>query len=307
MARKIKTPPYLVKGSTIGITCPAGFMKRENALTAIDVLQNEWGYNVMIGQTLGNDNGTYFSATENERLDEFQAMLDAPEINAILCGRGGYGVSQFIDQLDWTTFKKNPKWIIGFSDITVLHSTLHQQLYTASLHAPMCNAFNENKYKDVFVQSLKLALAGKKIKYNVVPNSNNRKGKAEAQLVGGNLSLLAHQTGSKSQLKTDGKILLIEEVGEQLYNADRMLINLKRSGQLDNLAGLIIGSFSDPQDTTRPFGKDIYEIILSHVAEFDYPVCFDFASGHTDENYALKLGLNYSLNVGKNVSFKEVE
>lgn len=304
--KTIKIPPYLKKGNTIAITCPAGYLNRDNASTAIDVLQSQWGLQVMLGNTLGNNNGTYFSATEEQRIDEMQAMLDEKNIHAILCGRGGYGVSHLIDKLNWTLFKKHPKWIIGFSDITVLHSMLHQKLNTASLHAPMVNAFSNNKYKEVYVQSLKIALFGKKINYKIAPNNYNKKGKAEALIVGGNLSLLAHQTGSVSQLKTDGKILLLEEVGEQLYNIDRMLINLKRSGQLANLAGLIIGSFSDCENTTRPFGKTVYEIISMHVAEYNYPVCFDFLCGHTDENYAVKLGCVHQLNVGKNVTLKEV-
>jgi muramoyltetrapeptide carboxypeptidase len=305
MPNKIIVPPYLKKGSTVAITCPAGYMSYQNAQTAITVLQQQ-GYNVIVGKTLGNDNGTYFSATDDERLSELQAMLDAKNVDAILCGRGGYGISRIIDAIDWKWFKKNPKWIIGFSDVTVLHSCLYQKVKVASIHAPMCAAFNDDKYEDKYVQSLLQVIKGKRISYSAPLHVLNRKGKATGVLVGGNVSLLAHQTGSNTQLQTKGNILVLEEIGEQVYNVDRMMLNLKRSGQLANLAGLIIGTFSDGNNTTRPFGKTEYELIMEHVAEYDYPVCFGFPIGHTDENYAVKLGVAYTLTVGKTVSLREV-
>lgn len=299
-------PPYLKKGSIIGITCPAGYMPFANVQTAIEVFQKQYGYNVIVGKTVGNDNGTYFAATDEERLSELQAMLDAKNIDAIICARGGYGISRIIDRIDWKWFKKNPKWVVGFSDVTVLHSCLHQVVKTASLHAPMCAAFNDDKYKDVYVQSMLKALIGKKISYKCKPHLLNMKGKTQGVLVGGNLSLLAHQTGSVTQLDTKGKILVIEEIGEQIYNVDRMMYNLKRSGQLEHLAGLIIGTFSEGSNTTRPFGKTEFEAIHELVSEYNYPVCFNFPIGHTDENYAVKLGVKYELTVGKTVALKEL-
>jgi muramoyltetrapeptide carboxypeptidase len=305
MPSKINIPPYLKKGSTIAITCPAGYMSYQSAETAISVLQ-QLGYQVIVGKTLGNDNGTYFSASDEERLSELQAMLDAKNVDAILCARGGYGISRIIDHIDWKWFKKNPKWLIGFSDVTVLHSCLYQQVKTASIHGPMCAAFNDNKYKDVYVQSLLQVMKGKRINYSTAAHALNTKGKATGILVGGNVSLLAHQTGSATQLQTKGNILVLEEIGEQVYNVDRMMLTLKRSGQLANLAALIIGTFSDGNNTTRPFGKTEYELIKTHVAEYGYPVCFGFPIGHTSENYAVKLGVTYTLSVGKTVSLKEV-
>ncbi|MBI2729734.1 MAG: LD-carboxypeptidase [Sphingobacteriales bacterium] len=292
-------PPYLQKGDTIGITCPAGYMTREKAQTCIDTLQN-WGYEVMIGDTLGSNSGNYFSGTDEERLYELQAMLDDDNIKAILCGRGGYGVGRIIEQIDFSTFKKKPKWVIGFSDITILHSHIYSNYKTATLHAPMAAAFNDGGDTSEFIASLKNALEGKKIKYQIAVHDFNRKGEAIGEVVGGNLALLAHCTGTSSDIKTKGKILFIEDVGEYLYNVDRMLCQLKRSGKLDKLAGLIIGGFTDMKDTERPFGKTVEEIIKESIAAYDYPVCFNFPVSHGKENLALKIGVGYKLKVGKN-------
>lgn len=295
----IKVPAYLQAGDTIGIVCPAGYMAREKAQTCIDVLQ-EWGYKVKIGKTLGSNSDNYFSGTDAERLQDLQEMLDDDSVKAILCGRGGYGVGRIIDQISFKSFKKKPKWIIGFSDITVLHAHIYSNYKIATLHAPMAAAFNEEGYKSGYVQSLKHALEGKKAKYSCVPNVFNQKGEAVGELVGGNLALLVNITGTPSQLKTKGRILFIEDVGEYLYSIDRMFWQLKRSGQLDKLAGLIIGGFTDMKDTDRPFGKTVEEIIHDIVKEYDYPVCFNFPVSHGKENYALKVGVGYKLKVGTN-------
>ncbi len=294
----IQLPPYLQKGDTIGLVCPAGFMPFEKVKTCVQVLQ-EWGYNVKVGNTVGGGSMTYFSGTDEERLRDFQQMLDDQEVNAILCARGGYGTGRIIDRIDFKKFTKQPKWIIGYSDITVLHSHLFSNYYIASLHAPMAGAFNEEGFKNEYVLSLKNALEGKKIKYQVPAHEQNRRGEAVGELVGGNLALLAHLVGTDSDLKTKGKILFLEDVGEQLYNLDRMLIQLTRSGKLSKLAGLIFGGFTETKDTDRPFGKTIYEILGELVAEYDYPVCYDFPVSHTDRNYALKIGVGYKLKVTK--------
>jgi muramoyltetrapeptide carboxypeptidase len=295
----IKTPPYLEKGDTIGIVCPAGYMSAEKAAECIRVLQEEWGYSVKVGKTLGGDSTVYFSGTDKERLNDFQQMIDDEEVKAILCGRGGYGMTHIIDRLDFKKFKKHPKWIIGFSDITLLHSHLYSNYYISSLHAPMAAAFNDAGYVNRFVQSLRNALEGKKIKYEVEPHALNRKGEAIGELVGGNLALLSHAVGTDSDIKTRGRILFLEDVGEYLYNIDRMLYQLKRSGRLKNLAGLIIGGFTDLKDTDRPFGKDVFDIIYDVIKEYDYPVCFGFPFSHGKENYAVKIGVGYKLKVGK--------
>ncbi|HEX4958367.1 MAG TPA: LD-carboxypeptidase [Lacibacter sp.] len=292
----MKIPPYLQPGDTIAITCPAGYMPLEKAETCIHTLQ-QWGYEVLAGKTLGSKSINYFSGTDEERLNELQAMLDAPEVKAILCGRGGYGVSRIIEQLDFTQFRKNPKWIIGFSDITVLHAHINRNFKIATLHAPMAAAFNDGGYKNKYVKSLKQALEGIPAKYQCKSHALNRTGIVTGELIGGNLALLAHLTGSTSDIQTKNKILFLEDVGEQHYNVDRMMIQLKRSGKFEQLAGLIIGGFSDMQDTQRPFGKKVYQIIHEHIAEYKYPLCFGFPVSHDKENLALKCGMDYELRI----------
>jgi muramoyltetrapeptide carboxypeptidase len=290
-------PPYLSKGDVIGIVCPAGFMPYEKAETCISVLK-EWGYEVRTGKTLGNQ-FNYYSGTDGERLNDLQTMLDDPSIKAILCARGGYGTGRIIDQINFKKFVRNPKWIIGFSDVTVLHSHIYRQFDIASLHAPMAAAFNDDEYKNPYVQSLQQALSGVKANYSVAGHVYNKPGRARGRLFGGNLSLLNHLIGTPSDVSTAGKILFIEDVGEYIYNVDRMLYQLKRSGKLSKLAGLIIGGFTDMKDTTTPFGKNVYEVINDIVKEYDYPVCFQFPVSHNKENYALKIGLKYRLEVSQ--------
>lgn len=294
----IKIPPYLQKGDTIGITCPAGYMAADKAQTCIDTLQ-QWGYQVMVGKTLGSASVNYFSGTDEDRADELQAMLDDDSINAILCGRGGYGVGRIIDRLDFTRFKRRPKWIIGYSDITVLHSHIFTHCKIATLHSPMAAAFNDGVADNLFIQSLKNALVGKKAQYKAPVHAFNQVGTATGTLVGGNLSLLAHLVGTPSDINTKGKILFIEDIGEYIYSTDRMLHQLKRSGKLDGLAGLIVGGFTDVKDTDRPFGKTVYEAIKELTDGYAYPICFDFPVSHSKENYALKVGGTYTLQVTK--------
>ncbi|MEO7308077.1 MAG: LD-carboxypeptidase [Ferruginibacter sp.] len=293
----IKIPPYLKKGDMIGITCPAGYMAEAKAQTCISNLQS-WGFEVMVGKTLGGRSKNYFSGTDEVRRNEMQAMLDDNNIKAILCGRGGYGVTRIIDELDFTAFEQNPKWIIGFSDITVLHAHLYSKINTASLHAPMASAFNEGENK--YIKSLHKAITGKKSKYICAAHPYNKTGTATAELIGGNLSLLVHLSGTVSDINTENKILFIEDIGEHIYNIDRMLYQLKRSGKLDKLAGLIVGGFTDMLDTERPFGKKVNKLIKEITAAYDYPVCFNFPVSHTKENYALKIGVNYTLKISKN-------
>jgi len=294
----IATSNYLQKGDVIGIVCPSGFMPVEKASECIRVLNEEWDFQTKVGKTLGNA-FHYFSGTDEERLNDFQQMLDDDEVKAVLCARGGYGLSRIIDQIDFKKFKKNPKWIIGYSDITILHSHLYSNYYISSIHAPMAAAFNDAGYINRFVQSLRLVLEGKKIKYSCEPHEFNKKGEAIGELVGGNLTLLAHLLGTDSDIKTRGRILFLEDVGEYLYNIDRMMYQLKRSGKLSKLAGLIVGGFTDNKDTERPFGQTAYEIIRDVVKEYDYPVCYGFPVSHGEENYALKIGVGYKLEVRK--------
>lgn len=301
----IKTPPYLQPGDTIGMVCPSGYMSLEKAAECIRVLKEEWGYNVKVGPTVGGNSATYFSGTDDERLNDFQQMLDDDEVKAVFCARGGYGMSRIIDRISFKKFKKNPKWIIGYSDITVLHSHLYSNYYISSFHAPMAGAFNNAGYINRFVQSLKSALQGDKAKYTCDAHELNRKGEAIGELVGGNLSLLTHLIGTDSDLKTRGRILFIEDVAEYIYNTDRMIYQMKRSGKLSKLAGLIVGGFTEVKDTERPFGKKIYEVISEATKEYKYPVCFDFPVSHEKENYALKIGVGYKLKVGKSKTILE--
>ncbi|MEP7109099.1 MAG: LD-carboxypeptidase [Ferruginibacter sp.] len=286
------------KGDTIGITCPAGYMAKEKAQTCIHTLQ-QWGFEVIVGNTLGSCSNNYFSGTDEERLNELQAMLDNDGIKAILCARGGYGVTRIIDQLDFSRFRKKPKWIIGYSDITVLHAHIYTNFKIASLHSPMAAAFNNGGYRNEYIASLHKAIIGKKANYKCAVHPYNKPGSATGELIGGNLSLLTHLIGTPSDTMTKNKLLFIEDIGEFIYSTDRMLYQLKRSGKLDGLAGLIIGRFTDVKDTDRPFGKTIEEAIHDSVKEYDYPVCFDFPVSHEKENYALKVGGTYELKTGR--------
>lgn len=291
-----KIPPYLQKGDTIGIVAPSGYMPIEKMQTCIDTLDS-WGYNVQMGATTHSSSQNYFSGTDEERLNDLQQMMDDRNIKAILCARGGYGMSRIIDQINFKKFRTHPKWIIGFSDITVLHSHLFTNYKIVSLHAPMAAAFNDGEANNPYILSLKDALEGKPAHYECPAHGFNKSGEAKGQLIGGNLSLLAHLVGSRSGFKGRKKILFLEDIGEYLYNIDRMLLQLKRSGKLDKLAGLIIGGFSDSKDTERPFGKPVYDVIYEQVNKFDFPVCFGFPVSHEKENYALKVGGKYKLSV----------
>jgi len=260
----------------------------------------DWGFKVKVGTTLGSQ-FNYFSGSDDQRLEDLQQMLDDDLIKAVLCGRGGYGVGRIIDRVNFKKFKKHPKWIIGYSDITILHSHIFSRLKIASLHSPMAAAFNDNEYKNEYIQSLRHVLMGEKPKYLCEVSFYNNTGDATGKLVGGNLSLLAHLIGTGSDIDTEGKILFLEDVGEYIYNIDRMLYQLKRSGKFDKLAGLVIGGFTEVKDTVIPFGKDVYEVVYDIVKEYEYPMCFKFPAGHMRENYVLKVGAQYKLHVGKKI------
>jgi muramoyltetrapeptide carboxypeptidase len=292
----IQIPPYLKKGDCIGIVAPAGYMPLEKMETCINTLQ-DWGFSVRLGATTNSQSGNYFSGTDEERLKDLQEMLDDRSVQAILCARGGYGMSRIIDNISFKKFRKHPKWIIGFSDITVLHCHLYSRYGIASLHAPMAAAFNDGNFNNDYIKSLKNALEGTPGQYEAPIHANNKIGEAEGSLVGGNLSLLAHLVGTRSDIKTKNKILFVEDIGEYLYSIDRMLLQLKRSGKFDKLAGLIIGGFTDMKDTERPFGKSVHEIIYEQVKDYEFPVCYAFPVSHSTENLALKIGGTYKLSV----------
>lgn len=291
-------PPYLSPGDTIGIMCPSGYMPAEKSSTCIHILK-EWGYRVKEGNTIKSQYH-YFSGTDEERLSDLQQMLDDNEVKAILFARGGYGITRIVDKINFKKFAKRPKWIVGYSDITLLHSHIFKQYKISTLHAPMAAAFNDGGYENPYILSLKNALAGEKTNIHLPYHPLNKKGQAVGKLIGGNLSLLAHITGTKSQVKMKGKILFLEDIGEYIYHIDRMMYQLKRSGQLEELSGLIIGGFTDMKDTIIPFGKDVYQTISDLVKDYSYPVCFNFPVGHQTENFALKMGVEHHLFVEEN-------
>jgi len=291
-------PPYLKTGDTVGIVCPSGYMAAERILPCVNTLKS-WGFRVRIGKTVGGDSINYFSGTDAERLDDLQQMLDDETITAILFGRGGYGLSRIIDQISFKKFKKSPKWILGYSDITLLHAHIYSNYEIVTAHSPMAGAFGEAGPDDVYVKSIRDLLSGEKLSYTCDPHPFNRRGEAEGMLMGGNLTLLAHAVGGSSDFKTKALILFIEDIGEYLYNMDRMLYQLKAAGKFQKPAAIIIGSFIDMKDTERPFGKDAYEIIRDLLEEFDYPVCYGFPVGHVKENFALKCGADYKLKISK--------
>ncbi|WP_345950190.1 LD-carboxypeptidase [Mucilaginibacter sp. PAMB04274] len=302
--QNLRIPPYLKPGDTIGITSPAGYISLEDVQPAVQLMQS-WGFKIEMGKTVGKRDFT-MGGTADERTDDLQYMLNNPNIKAIMCARGGYGVVQIIDRLSFTQFKAHPKWVIGFSDITVLHNHIHTNCHVATLHSKMCNSFpaDWNKAEPIQIEtilSIKQALTGEKLQYNATASAFNRMGKVSAPLVGGNLSLVANLTGTPSDLDTRGKILFLEDTGEYLYNIDRMLYNLKRSGKLSHLAGLIIGGFKvKAGEADDAFGKTIYDIVLDKVKPYQYPVCFDFPVGHQKNNFALKCGTLHTLEVGGN-------
>ncbi|MBS1934562.1 MAG: LD-carboxypeptidase, partial [Bacteroidetes bacterium] len=241
--KPLVAPKYLLPGDVIGITCPAGFITDKEIQPAVQQMQN-WGFAIKIGDTVGKRDYT-FGGTDEERTKDFQQMLDDNAVKAIMCARGGYGSVRIIDQLDFTHFVKHPKWIIGFSDITVIHSHLNRNFNIASIHSKMCNSFPEDISKEEQGQidsilSIKQALLGEKMSYNVPINQNNKTGNASGQLVGGNLKTIESLSASKSDIKTEGKILFVEDTGEYLYSIDRMFWNLKRTGKLAHLKGLIV-------------------------------------------------------------------
>ena len=287
------TPQYLKPGSVIGITCPSSYVSHDRVAYCIQMLERH-GYRVKPGKTIGNE-FHYFSGTDAVRIADLQAMMDDPEIDAILMGRGGYGMSRIIDDLDFTAFVQKPKWVCGFSDIVVLHNHLQAAFGIPSLHSPMCGHFKPETEHSDFLGTFFKALAGEELSYHSPHTPFNRPGAVEGVLTGGNLSLVVHLTGSVSEVDTAGKILFLEDLGEHLYNIDRMMMHLKRAGKLAGLKALILGGFTDLQDTERPFGQSVEELIWDKVKEYDYPVCYHFPAGHQDINYTLTLGMPHKL------------
>ncbi len=296
------TPAYLNSGDKIAIVAPAGKIANDKISPAIQTLES-WGLKVITGEHL---HGAYhqFSATDEERTADFQKMFDDESVRAILCARGGYGSNRIIDILDFEKFTKSPKWIIGFSDITVFHSHIHSNFQIETIHGTMMAGLNDSEENNPGIDSLRTALFGRKLNYQFKAHPLNRKGNTEGILIGGNLAILCSLIGTPSDIQTDGKILFIEDVGEYLYRLDRMMWQLKRAGKLNNLVGLVVGGLTEMKDSETPFGKIAHEIIKECVEEYDYPVCFDFPAGHQDDNRAMIFGREVRLEVNEAVELE---
>ncbi|MFZ4707850.1 MAG: S66 peptidase family protein [Bacteroidales bacterium] len=292
------TPPFLKSGDKVAIVATARKVSYAEMEAAISRLKS-WGLSVVTGNHLTSDNNQ-FAGTDNERTTDMQQMLDDPDVKAIFCARGGYGSVRIIDQLDFTGFIATPKWIVGYSDITVFHSHINRNFRVETLHGPMPINFPAYGKENPSTESLRKVLFGEEIKCTVPGHKLNRKGSAQAELIGGNLSILYSLSATPSDIETHGKILFIEDVDEYLYHIDRMMMNLKRSGKLGHLAGLIVGGMTKMNDNAIPYGKTAEEIISDAVAEYSYPVCFNFPAGHQDQNFALIIGRVVKLTVNSN-------
>lgn len=278
-------PQFLKAGDTVAIVCTARKFFPEDAKPAIDLLES-WGLNVKLGATIGLDN-FQLGGTDTERAADFQAQLDDENVKAIWCARGGYGTVRIIDALDFSKFKKRPKWIMGFSDVTVLHSQLNVER-VASLHSIM--PFTVPNAPEEVKETLRKALFGEKISYTIPSKSYDVKGTASGELVGGNISILYSLLGSKSAIDTKDKILFIEDLDEYLYHIDRMMYNLKRNGYFENVKGIIVGSMADMHDNEIPFGQNEVQIITEIAKENRIPIAFQFPAGHQSDNRTLILG-----------------
>jgi len=289
----------LKQGDKVAIVSTARKISSEDLSAATSIIEG-WGLVVVLGETIGATEGQ-FGGSDNLRASDMQNMLDRPDIRAVFCARGGYGTVRIIDMLDFTSFMKQDKWIIGYSDITVLHSHIHRHFGVPTLHANMPITFPTDGSENESTQSIWRALSGQTLSYGWSSAELNRTGKAEGLLVGGNLSVLNSLLGSRSDIDTDGKILFIEDLDEYLYHIDRMMINFRRSEKLSGLKGLIVGGMSDMNDNEIPYGKNALEIISEHVSEYDYPVAFGFPAGHIDDNRALIMGSSVHFNVGNDI------
>ncbi len=286
-------PKFLSEGDKVGIVATANKVNKENTIHGIEILKS-WGLEVKVGKFVFH---TFhqFSGTDEQRAEDLQNMINDHEVKAIFMVRGGYGSTRIIDQINFSSLKEYPKWICGFSDITAFHLHL-LNLGIAGIHSPMPSflyALNQHS-----LQRFHDLIFGKKMSYINDNHKFNNHGVATGKLTGGNLSIICNTIGTNSEIKTRGQIMFIEDVGEQLYHLDRMMVQLKRAGFLKHLAGLIVGQFSDMKDDDDSFGFDAYEIIYTHTREYGYPVAYDFPIGHTSDNHAIPVGVVAKLTVG---------
>ena len=291
-------PESLKSGDTISILAPSGVLNNfdKKIEKAINIFKS-WGLNVVLGNHIYDKNG-HFAGTDKNREKDFQKALDNKNIKAIWCARGGYGAVRIIDKLNFDNYLKNPKWIIGFSDITVIHNKLNF-LNSESIHAMMITGFEDIGQNNDSLSKLKNVLFGDSLSYSIASNKNNKTGKSEGIIVGGNLTLIQSTIGSKTELKMKDKILFIEEIGEYAYHIDRMLYSLKRAGYFENCKGLIVGQISDVKKNNTDFGRSINELILDVLDEYNFPILFDFPAGHEKTNFPIILGRKVILDVSK--------
>jgi muramoyltetrapeptide carboxypeptidase len=295
-------PLYLKAGDTVAIVAPSGILKNKTGQVqqAKDLLKS-WGLNVVVGtHVFSKDN--HFAGTDEERCEDFQKAMDDPTISAIWCARGGYGTVRILDKLDYTKLRENPKWLIGYSDITALHNQFHNEGFE-TIHALMCTSLTDD-LNDIpeSISTFKKAIFGKDLSYTLKESEYNRVGIVKAPLVGGNLTMLHTMLGSNTSIDISGKILFIEEIGEYKYHIDRMLQSLKRAGYFDNCAGVLVGDMSKMRKNTTLWGTSVEQLILDALVDYNFPIAFNMPAGHERDNRAMILGRTVDMTVGKDKS-----
>ncbi|MDO5989382.1 LD-carboxypeptidase [Flavivirga amylovorans] len=292
-------PPYLKAGDTVAIVAPSGVLKnRTKEVQQAKALLKSWGLHAVVGKHVFSQ-ANHFAGTDDERCEDFQNALDDPKISAIWCARGGYGTVRILDKLDYTKFKQNPKWLIGYSDITALHNQVHN-VGVQSIHAMMCTSLQDDlgSIKET-LSTFKDAIFGKSLSYTLEGSKYNKTGHVLAPVVGGNLTMLHTMLGSKTSIDTTGKILFIEEIGEYKYHIDRMLQSLKRAGYFKNCKGVIVGDMTKLRKNTTLWGASIEQLILDALSDYNFPIVFNMPAGHEKDNRAMILGKTIKLTIGK--------
>lgn len=294
----MKQPPFLKPGDTIGIIAPSRKIGPDKIEPCIQLFES-WGLKVLLGKNVyAEDN--QFAGTDNQRRQDFQDMLDKESVKAIICARGGYGTVRMLGNLNLNAFKKNPKWIIGYSDITAIHSFFFTKLACPTIHGIMPVNYDAAEGETISWQKLRSLIFGDLPEYYIDPHPFNNEGQTQGKVVGGNLSVLYSLSGTAYDIDTRGCILFMEDLDEYLYHIDRMMMNLKLSGKLDHLKGMIIGGMSDMKDNTIPFGKDALEIISDYTRKCNFPVIYNFPAGHITPNFPLIFGREASILADKN-------
>ncbi len=296
------TPEFLQKGDTVGILATARKIDLVNLQPAIKLLES-WGLHVVIGKTIGKSDNQLAGA-DWQRATDFQEMIDDPKIKAVWAAKGGYGTVRIIDRINFTAFKKKPKWIIGFSDVTVLHSHINN-MNIETLHSIV--AISAKTASPQAIESLRKALFGEPLEYKLAAHPYNKNGKTKGEIIGGNLSVLYSILGSKSEVDTKGKILFIEDLDEYLYHIDRMMMNLKRNGYFDEIKALVIGGMTQMNDNDIPWGKDALAIIQDVLKDYNFPIIYNFPAGHSKDNRAMIFGQTVSIDVNEKGSVVKFE